>query len=68
MLPEISIEQLIAKFDKELKPLEKTVLDGCAKDYADYKRMTGMRRGLIISKAAAIDLAKRQDEDDDFDG
>lgn len=59
-------------FDVVLKNIEETresiaraVVDGSAKDYAEYKSLCGEIRGLSLAHSYINDLVRKMEQDDD---
>lgn len=59
-------------FDVLLKDIEnkrdavgRALLDGAAKDYAEYKSMTGEIRGLSLAHSHITDLVRKMEFDDE---
>ena len=58
---------LIKKCEAEQASFEQTVISGAAQDYAQYRELCGLIRGLETAKREIKDLAKNYMEDDDDD-
>jgi hypothetical protein len=43
----------------------RALVDGAARDYAEYKSMCGEIRGLSVAHAYITDLVRRMEQDDD---
>lgn len=59
-------------FDVVLKEIEdkreiigRAVIDGAARDYAEYKSMTGEIRGLSLAHSYITDLVRRMETEDE---
>ena len=59
-------------FDVVLKEIEdkresigRAVIDGAARDYAEYKSMTGEIRGLSLAHVYITDLVRRMEREDE---
>lgn len=55
---------VIAKIDQRIDELAKDLADGCAKDFYEYRRVTGMVAGLNHARQELIDLYERYEEED----
>lgn len=56
----------VLKYIRERRdPIQASVADGTAKDYADYKAMCGEIRGLTIVEQYLLDLDKQLERFDD---
>ena len=53
------------KIDDDISSAQSFLNAGSAKDYADYREVVGLIRGLEASKSYMEDLAKNYMEDDD---
>lgn len=56
---------LIQKCDEAIKSHTEFLADGGAKDFAGYKEITGVIRGLTLARREIEDLLRNQMEDDD---
>lgn len=59
---------LLTKNDDERKGKVEFLLAGSAKDYAEYKHICGVIRGLNLADAHIQDLAERMRKQNDDDG
>jgi hypothetical protein len=58
-------ELLLRKIEQEREPYVTTLSSGQARDYADYKHVCGVLRGLNLADEIIRDLAKRSKENAD---
>ncbi len=56
---------LIQKVDEAIESHCRVLVDGCCIDFAAYKEMSGVIRGLNIARREIQDLARVQLEDED---
>jgi hypothetical protein len=61
------INLLLKHNDEERQALTEVLIRGSAKDFAEYKHICGVLRGLDLADAHIRDLAKRMASDDDND-
>lgn len=61
------LNKFCAEMDKNVERLQDSLGDGAAEDFADYKRRSGEIKGYKMAKSLAQDLAKRLDEDLDYE-
>lgn len=61
------IELLLNQNDEERQALTEVLIRGSAKDFAEYKHICGVIRGLDLADAHIRDLAKRMESNDDGD-
>ena len=63
------LENFFTYYKKELisrqKQVEQSILGGLAKDWADYKYLTGKLRGLEETEQELTDLLKKQELEDE---
>ena len=59
------LKLLSAKIDDKVSQLQMAIADGKADDYAEYKKMCGEVKGLLIARLYIIDLQERVTNDDD---
>ena len=55
---------LIKEIEDKRDTIGRAVLDGAAKDYAEYKAMTGEIRGLSLAHSYVTDLVRKMERDD----
>jgi len=53
------------KINERVQDLSGSLCDGVAKDYADYKGMCGVTKGLRTAQYAINDLLRKIKDDDD---
>ena len=58
-------EVLVKKYEEDITKLEEFLSDGKAKDYADYKNVSGQIRGLRTAVSTTNDLLRERDDDDE---
>lgn len=61
------IELLLKQNNEERQALTEILARGAAKDFAEYKHICGVIRGLDLADEYIRDLAKRMASDDDGD-
>jgi hypothetical protein len=59
------LKHLSSKIDDKVSQLQMAIADGKAEDYAEYKKMCGEVKGLLIARLFIIDLQERVINDDD---
>jgi hypothetical protein len=62
-----AIELLLSKNAEERKRKTEFLVAGTAKDYAEYRHICGVIRGLDLADEHLHDLAKRMNDDDGDD-
>jgi hypothetical protein len=63
---EIKIFQILnQRITERVMDLSRTLSDGVAKDYADYKEMCGVIKGLQTAQYEVNDLLRKIKDDDD---
>lgn len=60
-------DALLKKIEEERQPHITTLLNGNISDFAEYKRVCGVLRGLSLADEMIRDLAQRMKQDDDND-
>ena len=58
-------EYLLTKLREEQSDAKEYLAAGNAKDYAEYRQLCGLIRGLGSAEQLIIDLAKRREKDAD---
>ena len=61
------VELLLKRNEDERKALIEVIVSGSASDFANYKHICGVIRGLDLADEHIRDLAKRMNDDDDND-
>lgn len=61
------IELLLKQNNEERQALTEVLIRGSVKDFAEYKHICGVIRGLDLADEYIRDLAKRMASDDDGD-
>jgi hypothetical protein len=59
------LEYLNRKILEEAKAYEIEIASGRPKDYADYKHLCGIHRGLLIANDLITEIKERMDKDDE---
>jgi hypothetical protein len=59
------LQHLSTKLDDSVLQLQMNMADGLAKDYAEYKKMCGEVKGLLIARSYIKDLQERLTNNDD---
>lgn len=59
------LKLLSTKIDDKVSQLQMSIADGKAEDYAEYKKMCGEVKGLLIARLYIIDLQERVVNNDD---
>lgn len=58
-------ELLISKYIERIRNIEESLSNGSAKDYAEYRELCGVIRGLRSAQMEVQDLASRTKEIED---
>jgi hypothetical protein len=56
---------LTRDIEEKRETIARALVDGAARDYAEYKSMCGEIRGLSVAHAFINDLVRRMEQDDD---
>ena len=56
---------VMKEIEEHRESIARALVDGTARDYADYKSMCGEIRGLSIAHAFINDLVRKMEQDDD---
>jgi hypothetical protein len=59
------LEYLIKKLDEEQKHLAEALAMGKAKDFAEYKELCGVIRGVLIARILVANTAERLESSDE---
>jgi hypothetical protein len=59
------LQHLSTKLDDSVLQLQMNMADGLAKDYAEYKKMCGEVKGLLVARSYIKDLQERLTNNDD---
>lgn len=59
------LEHLLKKLEEERQSFIQNLGDGAAKDYASYKEMCGVSRGLLLAQSEVNNLLQRLKDDDE---
>jgi hypothetical protein len=60
-----AFDVVIKEIEERRESIAQALISGSAKDYAEYKFMTGEVQGLSRAHAFITDLVKRMENDDD---
>jgi len=60
-----TLEVLVKQCQSKCLQLTDALVDGVAKDYAEYRAMCGEIRGLLTAQLYINDLAKRMEKSDE---
>lgn len=55
-------DYLLGKLREKMEHTKEFLASGQAKDYADYRQLCGLMRGLEFTEQSIIDLAKRRED------
>lgn len=53
------------KIDEQINMYQGHLMDGSCEDFAKYKELCGVIRGLATARREVLDLAKHVEDDDD---
>lgn len=56
---------LTRDIEEKRETIARALVDGAARDYAEYKSMCGEIRGLSVAHAFITDLVRRMEQSDD---
>lgn len=56
---------LLKEIEDKRESIGRAVIDGAAKDFAEYKSMTGEIRGLSLAHSYITDLVRKMERDDE---
>ena len=59
------MDVLIRDIEDKRDNIARAVVDGAARDYAEYRAMCGEIRGLSLAHSYVTDLVRRMEQDDD---
>jgi len=60
-----AMDVLLKNIEERREALARALVDGTARDYAEYKAMCGEVRGLSVAHSFITDLVRRLEQDDD---
>ena len=60
-----TLQYLLSKIEDERNTLIENLADGGVKSFEEYKYVHGVLRGLLMSEAIILDLAKRMESSDE---
>jgi hypothetical protein len=55
----------VREIKKELEPVQTALLAGQAKDYAEYRHLCGVLRGLASAESILKDLVQKLEKEDE---
>lgn len=56
---------VIRDIEEKRDTIARALVDGAARDYAEYRSMCGEIRGLSLAHSYVTDLVRRMEQDDD---
>jgi hypothetical protein len=56
---------VLKEIEEKRESIARALIEGSAKDFAEYKSMTGEIRGLSLAHAYVTDLVRKMERDDD---
>ena len=59
------MDVLIRDIEDKRDTIARALVDGAARDYAEYRSMCGEIRGLSLAHSYVTDLVRRMEQDDD---
>ena len=59
------MDVLIRDIEEKRDGIARALVDGAARDYAEYRSMCGEIRGLSLAHSYVTDLVRRMEQDDD---
>lgn len=59
------LEHLLNKLEESRKELIENLGDGAAKDFASYKELCGVSRGLLLAQSEINNLLQKMKDDDE---
>lgn len=60
-----AFDVLLKEIEDKRASIGRAVIDGAAKDFAEYKSMTGEIRGLSLAHSYITDLVRRMEHEDE---
>jgi hypothetical protein len=60
-----AFDVLLKEIEDKRESIGRAVIDGAAKDFAEYKSMTGEIRGLSLAHSYITDLVRRMEHEDE---
>ena len=60
-----AFDVLIRDVEDKREAIARALVEGAARDYAEYRSMCGEIRGLSLAHAFITDLVRRMEQDDD---
>lgn len=60
-----AFDVLLRDIEDKREGLARALVDGAARDYAEYRSMCGEIRGLSLAHSYITDLVRRMEKDDD---
>jgi hypothetical protein len=59
------LEVLLEQIDEKAQQLQNSIVNGNLEDFADYKKLCGEVRGLLIARGYVLDLKDRLEKSDE---
>jgi hypothetical protein len=59
------LQHLLKEFQERGESLSKTICDGAAKDYAEYRYLCGQIQGLMFAQITITDLVRKLESFDE---
>jgi hypothetical protein len=59
------LEVLLEQLDEKAQQLQNSIINGNLEDFADYKKLCGEVRGLLIARGYVLDLKDRLEKSDE---
>jgi hypothetical protein len=59
------LQHVVRELKKEAEPVQSHLLTGQAKDYAEYRHLCGVLRGLTTAETTLKDLVQKLEKDDE---
>jgi hypothetical protein len=59
------LEVLLEQIDEKAQQLQNSIINGNLEDFADYKKLCGEVRGLLIARGYVLDLKDRLEKSDE---
>jgi hypothetical protein len=56
---------VLKEIEEKRESIARALIEGSAKDFAEYKSMTGEIRGLSLAHAYVTDLVRKMEREDD---
>jgi hypothetical protein len=59
------LDAVLNEFNERIEAISRALIDGSAKDYAEYRSMCGEVRGLSLARAHIADLVRKLESFED---